>query len=136
MSSYAERQRAARDAEIAKLVRLGWTNVRIARRMEVSERLVSRVRKDAGLEAQRRAPITTEQRARAECLLADGASQAEVARSVGATRDQIRRAFPGHAWTREQMTEGEHATGIRAHTAPVIRRSRRRDQPGPEAVTP
>jgi DNA invertase Pin-like site-specific DNA recombinase len=125
--TYAARKRAQRDADIETLLRLGrMTHVQIARRMDVSVKTVERVKRDIGMirggvRATSRPPLTDEQRARAQAMLADGCSQAEVARTLGASRDQIRHAFKGQGWTAEQKTAAEHDTGIRKYTAPKLK---------------
>jgi DNA-binding CsgD family transcriptional regulator len=119
----------ARDRDIIRLARLGrMTDRQIANRLDVSAKVVQRVRAANGL-GRNRHPLTDEQRARAQSLLADGASQAEVARSVGCSKEQIRRAFPGQCWTTEQQVLAAHDTGVRAHTSPVLGARRAAEKP-------
>lgn len=133
--SYAQRQRAKRHADVLTLIKLGrMTTQQIAYRMDVSTKLVERIKKDAGLTGRdRHSPLTTEQRARAECLLADGCSQVETARSVGCTTAQLRHTFPGRAWSLADKTDHENSTGLRQRTKPQLGRRTRRDggEPAP-----
>lgn len=115
--SYAQRQRAERNAEILRLVKLGrLSTAQIARQTRVSPAVVARVCREAGIASGKPMPLTTEQLARAECLFADGVSRNEVARTLGCSRAQLSRAFPGQAWTVDEKVEFEHITGLRKHT--------------------
>ena len=134
MTAY-QRKLAARNAEIVRLARLKVPTKRIARLTGVSTTVVLNVKKEAGIAPDKTPPLTREQLARAETLLADGCSRAEAARTLGVTRDQLRRAFPEAAWSKADRVEAEHATGIRAHTSPVIKRRHAPTYgPAPEAV--
>lgn len=130
--SHAQRQRALRNAEIRTLLKLGrMTNQQIANRTDVSVRTVVRIKRDARLTGKgRHQSLTTEQRTRAECLLADGCSLRETARSIGCSDDQLRTAFPGRAWTIDQKVESEQITGLRQRTAPHIPAVARRRSKG------
>lgn len=129
------RDQAQRDAEIVRLLRLPsrLTNAQIARQVRCSETIVARVKKDAGLTRQT-PPLTPEQLARAECLLADGCSRNEVARTLMVSKDQLRRAFPEARWSIEDRVFAENDTGQRAHTSPKLGRSMAGRRPGPTAV--
>ncbi|MBV9872058.1 MAG: hypothetical protein JO214_15695 [Frankiaceae bacterium] len=124
MTAY-QRKLQARNAEIVRLAKLKVPTKRIARLTGCSTSVVLNVKRANGIEADVTPPLTTEQLARAEVLLADGCSRAETARTLGVSKHQLRHAFPEAAWSTEDRVEAEHATGDRKHTAPVIAHSRR-----------
>ncbi|QPX62193.1 helix-turn-helix DNA binding domain protein [Mycobacterium phage Indlovu] len=129
------RDQNARDAEIRRLAALPsrLTNAQIARQVRCSETIVSRVRREAGL-AKVTPPLTAQQLARAECLLADGCSRNEVARTLGVSSHQLRRAFPEARWSTEERVFAENDTGQRARTSPQLHRSKPRGWQSPTAV--
>jgi DNA invertase Pin-like site-specific DNA recombinase len=120
--TYASRQRAVRDAEILTLLRSGrLTTERIADRCGVSKEVVQRVKKQAGLtNTGRRSRLTDEQREQARRLFEDGASQAEVARTLGCAPDQLKKAFPGRSWTVAQQIENSRIIGTRERMTPQL----------------
>lgn len=66
-----------------------------------SKSTVTRVRRMHGL-AKPWTPLTDEQLTRAEQLLDDGASFAEVARTIGTTASAICKRFPGRGWSHQE----------------------------------
>lgn len=109
MNRRSERtSRAPIDTErVAQLVRQGRTTPEIADILKCCERTVDRARKRAGLSKPRVPYLTSEELARAELMLADGASAEEVGRTLGRSGRTIRDRFPDMRWTRQQV--GEYA---------------------------
>lgn len=83
----------------------------IARLVGCSERTVGRVRVKAGIAKPRVPALTVEQVAQAECLLNDGASYAEAARTVGCSPTALQDRFPGRGWDGAQR--GRHVATLR-----------------------
>lgn len=94
----------AKHPEILELVKEGLPAREIAQRVGVSPRTVSRVRNDAGLGVPRRL-ATENDKLRAKQLLEEGASYAEVSRTVGFGQKEVKRWFPGYTWTQQQRQE-------------------------------
>lgn len=100
--------------EFKELQRLGYSAAQIAERMGVTDRTVTRWRKNAGLtkpiaENVGR-PVADERLDAAARLLEDGAPYAEVCRTLGMNSRTVRKYFPGHTWTAEQS--GQFAAAI------------------------
>lgn len=87
---------AARDERIAQLTLAGYTASQISARLHIAPRTVHRGRVRTGI-AQPFCgkPLTADERRRAETMLEDGASYSEVARTIGRSRETIRKWFPG-----------------------------------------
>lgn len=96
---------ARRRAQIIELSRKGLTVGEICERVGVGHYTVVAVRKDAGISKPRAPRLTEEELARAEALLADGASYCEVGRTLGRSRQHIARLFPGVGWSMEERDE-------------------------------
>lgn len=94
----------AKHPEILALVLEGHSAAVISRRVGVSIRTVSRVRVEAGLGVPKRR-ATEEDKLRAKTLLHEGASYAEVSRTIGFDAQAIKRWFPGYDWTVRQRDE-------------------------------
>lgn len=95
---------------VVALTRAGYKAGQISQLLGVHERTVQRYRQKRGLTKQYVKPLSEDQKLRAAVLLDDGASAAEAARTVGCSDQAIRRAFPGRAWTRQQVSEYISAT--------------------------
>lgn len=96
--------RETRIDEVRRLTRAGLTAQQIADRVGCSKRQVGRDRRTLGI-APPWQQLTDEQVQRAEELLDDGASNLEVARTIGCDERTIRRRFPGRGWTKQQAAE-------------------------------
>ena len=87
-------------AEILRLHRCGLTAGRIAVLVGCCTRTVERVRSENGLTKPTVGrPVPRESLDLAAALFADGASRAEVARTVGMSSRTIGKYFPGTAWS-------------------------------------
>jgi|SRR5690349_8845768 len=129
------RDQEARDAEIVRLAKLFVPTARIARVVRCSPEIVRRVKKAHGIDqTAHMPPLTTAQLARAETLLADGCSRNEVARTLGCSKDQLRRAFPEARWSIEERRQAEHDTGQRAKNSPQLHRTRPKGWCAPSVV--
>lgn len=113
----SDEDRATRLEGVARLTRAGYPAPDIAVRLGCSRRQVTRDRRTLGISKPRAGEPTAEQIAEAERLLDDGASRAEVARTLGLGETTIRRRFPDRGWTPQQ---------IAAHTAVINNSNRRR----------
>jgi len=97
---------AERQARVAELTRQGLSAPQIAEIVGITERTVVRDRSAVGCaQPYVSNPLSEEQRCRAEELLNDGCSIAEVARTIGRSPSAVKRAFPGRGWTRAQVYE-------------------------------
>ena len=105
-------------AEILRLHHRGLTARQIAERVGCTTKTVQRVRKANGLSrvvpATVGVPVSTERLEFAARLFDDGASRAEVRRSVGMGWGTLAKFFPGRAWTKAEASA----------FANVVRRSR------------
>lgn len=112
-----EDDRAERRARVKALTVAGCSAQQIADRVGCSRRQVTRDRRALGiLQRPPREALTEEQLSTAQALLEDGCSRSEVARTLGVYESTIRRRFPGHVWSAQQIAD---------HTA-TIQRGRRR----------
>lgn len=98
---------AEREATVTTCLRMGMTNTQIAERYNVTLRTVSRWRTRLG---QNGRPAVTKhtqsEHDHALYLLDEGASFADVARTIGVSRRTIYRWFPDREpWTRSQVVE-------------------------------
>lgn len=97
LSTYYERAEQRR-AQVVELTRLGRTIADIAAALRISERHVSRIRAEQGI-ARPKPPLLSEEELRiAAEMLDDGASYAEVARTLGRHHRAIAVRFPGRGW--------------------------------------
>lgn len=87
---------------IVHLTRDGWSAAEIARELKITSRTVERTRVKMGVAQPPVRRLTADEVARIEVMLADGASIADVARSVGRSIDYLQRRFRGRGWTRSQ----------------------------------
>lgn len=85
-------------AEVERLTRLGRSAKYIAVRLNCSDRTVTRIRAELGISDARNGsygPVPPARLRLAEVMLDDGASYAEVSRSIGMAWETLRRHFPG-----------------------------------------
>lgn len=105
-ASYNAQQKEAADQMAERVVELtqkGKTTLGIAVRLGISERTVTRLRQRAGASLSGPVvPYPAEVWERAEEMLDDGASRAEVARTLGMNYSTVRYHFPDRGWTPEQ----------------------------------
>lgn len=94
----------AKHPDILELVSQGLSNRVVASRLGVSARTVSRVRCNAGMGAEKKTP-SEDEKLRAKELLEDGASYAEVGRTLGFYPGHVKRWFPGYEWSVGQRNE-------------------------------
>lgn len=91
---------------VITLTQKGNTAPQIAEILNCTIRTVQRHRQSAGLTTNYHFRcFTPEEDERALAMLADGASYAEVGRTLGRRYQGIARRFPGYSWTREQTIE-------------------------------
>lgn len=90
---------------IAELTRQGLTPPVIADILHISERTVGRARRSRDVAQTRWKPLTPAEIQQARVLLDDGASYAEVERTMGRSRSAFRKHLPGYAYTRAQIAE-------------------------------
>ncbi|QBI98764.1 helix-turn-helix DNA binding protein [Mycobacterium phage Bobby] len=88
-----------RRVQIAKLIRQGLTNKEVAQIVGVTDRTVNRARERKGLKKPQPPRISEETLSAGYQMLLDGCSYAEVARTLGHSRDTWRRKLPGFAWS-------------------------------------
>lgn len=95
----------SRNGQIIEMIQSGqYLDKEIAEKLGVSLWAVGAARAAAGLT--RKKPVVTQETLdRAHAMLKDGASYAEVARSLPISAHVARRRFPGYSWTREQRHE-------------------------------
>jgi IS30 family transposase len=99
---------AERRERVAEMTRAGYIAEDIAATLGVTRRTVERDRVAAGVAQPYPPPMTEEQIRRVAELLDDGCSIAEAARTVGCSRRQVFRLFPGRGWTRQQIGQYRH----------------------------
>lgn len=95
------------EERVVVLTHRGWSAAKIAAEMDIHPRSVVRARSRTGIAKPypARHRLTAEQIVTAEALFDDGASRAEVARTIGCARETLERRWPDRAWTREQVLE-------------------------------
>lgn len=103
--------REARQRVVKRLTLAGWTAREIAEREGCSVRQVKRDRSALGIARPRAPQVTAGQLEFARQLLEDGASRTEVARTIGVDEKTMRRWFPEHKWSPEQIAE--HVQALR-----------------------
>jgi transposase len=96
---------AERRSRIVTLCRSGLTVREAAARVGVGISAVTQARREAGLAKPRPPRMSAEELARAKAMLDDGASYAEVARTLGRGRMAIARRFPGFGWSMAERDE-------------------------------
>lgn len=105
-----------RRAQVVEMTRLGLSASQISVRVGITERSVQRHRAAAGIAKRQWADrLTPAELARADELLSDGCSFAEVGRTLGRDTRTIRHNFPGRGWTKEQTFE--FLTAVRVSNA-------------------
>jgi len=101
-----------RRQRVAFLLRSGRSIREAAAEVGLAEATVYKIRRQLiGPRQSSPRPFTADEIARIEAMLDDGASLAEVARTVGRSYTLLQRRFPGRGWTREQC--GEYNSMIR-----------------------
>lgn len=83
-----------------QLDRAGWSAPRIAARLDVNVRTISRWRRREGTSQPTTAPYPERVWVRAEELLADGCPYIEVAETLGVSNTTVAAHFPGHGWSK------------------------------------
>ena len=98
---------AYRAERVVELTRGGRSAADIAWILGVSARTVSRYREKLGISHSecRRERTSEDVLLRAKCLLVDGASYREVARTLGIHRSTVAKHLPGYGWTSEQTVQ-------------------------------
>lgn len=104
-----EREQLMRE-QVAELTRVGLSARQIAERLGCSKRTVTRWRRvllieSGGVPGESVAAGVNDRLAEAARLIADGAPQREVARTLHIHHRTLRREFPGTAWDRSQIGE-------------------------------
>ena len=97
----AIRRAVERDELIARLTREGHKTRDIAHRLGITERTVSRSRIRSGCAKPAQIPMSEDEISRAKQMLDDGASYAEVARTLGRYVTTFYKKFPGQGWSLE-----------------------------------
>lgn len=95
-------QTQVRRQRIVELTQAGWSAAEIAHECKTTTRTVERTRVRMGVAQPPPRRLTADEVARIEVMLADGASIADVARSIGRSIDYLQRRFRGRGWTRSQ----------------------------------
>jgi DNA invertase Pin-like site-specific DNA recombinase len=96
-----DRRRAER---VVELTQRGLSATDIATIERISRRSVYRIRQKHGASRHHAVHrLTEEELSRAAELLADGASRAEVARTIGCSDTAVARRFPGQCWSYVQV---------------------------------
>lgn len=91
-------------ARVIELTHRGWSSGQIAQELNTTPRTVCRIRHNAGCKAATN-PLTEDELSIAAAMLDDGASYAEVGRTIGRPLETVRNRFPGRGWTRAQTHE-------------------------------
>lgn len=110
---WASEDAARRRRLVAELTLLGKSAREIAEDLGVTTRTVQRDRKHMQVAKRHTPPLTEEEYARAEQMLNEGCSYAEVARTLKRCKGTIERHFPGRGWTREQV--GDYSMMLRKY---------------------
>ena len=99
---------AQRRAAVRDLLAQGFDEARIAEQLHVSTRTVQRDRHALGLSHHQRWVWTADQLWLARNLLEDGATYAEVARTIGCTWRVVRGKLPGYGHMGNPLGNGRH----------------------------
>lgn len=91
-----------RRAQIADLARRGFGTKQIADKLGVCTRSVQRIRDEHGCAVRKAPALTGSEILRATELLEDGASYAEVGRTIGRNPGNLARAIPGYKFDAQQ----------------------------------
>lgn len=105
---YPDRTREAvaeRREQVRRLTLFGYSAREIAQELGIDRINVIRHRKALGIAMTPAKHLTDEQVEQARLLIEDGASIAEVARTVGCSHWAIKHRWPDAAWTHEQRTD-------------------------------
>lgn len=94
-----------RRGQVAELSRQGMSVAQIAEKLKVTGRTVNRDRVRLGIAKPSPRPLTEQELATVEEMLADGASLSEAARTVGRSVHTLFRRFKGRGWTAQQVGE-------------------------------
>lgn len=93
------------DALVGMLTSEGCSTRRIAEIMHCSTRSVTRARSRLGIAKPPGRPVTAEERAIADAMLADGASVREIERTLGRQPSALAYRYRGKGWSRAQIVE-------------------------------
>jgi DNA-binding CsgD family transcriptional regulator len=96
---------AERRGQVAMLTRQGFTAPDIAQRLGITVRSVQRHRLAAGVRQPRVPLLSAAEKQQAQELLSDGASCAEVARTLGRSHTAILRIFPEYRFDKGRAAE-------------------------------
>lgn len=100
------------DERVVALTKQGWSAQAIAEELGCGPSTVRRARQRAGVARPAPRFLTPDEIATVEALLADGASLAEAARSIGRQHStSLVHRFPGRGWTAQES--GQFAMAIR-----------------------
>jgi DNA-binding CsgD family transcriptional regulator len=104
-SGTSREQVAAREARVVELTFRGLSAADIAHQLGITERTVFRIRRRRMVARCTPLRFTDDEIATAEQMLADGASIAEVARSLGRRPATVNKRFRGRGWSKVQCAE-------------------------------
>lgn len=90
---------------IVEMSRQGMLVKTIADKLHISQRTVERYRDRTNTKAFEHKPLTEAELARAKELLEDGASYADVGRTIGRSPHAIRKRIPGYSWPLSQCSQ-------------------------------
>jgi DNA-binding CsgD family transcriptional regulator len=105
IGNFESERRAERLAEVARLTRAGYTALQISERLGITKRQVARDRHDTGVARPAAIPMSHTEHRLARALLADGASYAETARTIGRSECVLAKHYPGYAKPRGYASE-------------------------------
>lgn len=96
---------AERRERVRQLSLSGHTAPQIAAELGITRFSVIRHRKALGIARTPAPRLTADQESRASALIEDGASIAEVARTIGCSHWAVKQRFPDAAWSHQQRTD-------------------------------
>lgn len=108
---------------VAEMCKSGHTVSDIARKLDITERTVWRMKKRAGL-THPHPPITNAQVDEMRAMLDDGMSYSEVSRTLGIDHAAIKRRFPGRGYDQSQSV---NARNLRRQLDAIEDQSNRRE---------
>jgi DNA-binding CsgD family transcriptional regulator len=101
----SEAEIQARWDRVVELTFRGVSAAEIAHQLGITERTVFRIRRQRMVARCTPLRFTDDEIASAEQMLADGASIAEVARSLGRSPNTVNKRFRGRGWSKVQCAE-------------------------------